>query len=153
MMEIERLILLRPHVERFMDKYQKIPEHCILDSADWENINIYVTSLNTLAKASSVMEGQKYPTASTVIPYLDQVFTDLEKYTSKLHGDDQDFPKCLLKNLKSRFPSGLRTTSPYNFLNYLDPRFMDIYLTDAEISQALEDMYFEYIYKNSQDCA
>ena len=147
MMEIERLILLRPHVERFMDEYQKMPEHCILDSEDWENLNIYVTSLKTLANASSVMEGQKYPTASTVIPYLDQVFTDLEKYTSKLHGDGQDFPKCLLKNLKSRFPSGLRTTSPYNFLNCLDPRFMDIYLTDAEISQALEDMYFDDIYK------
>ena len=81
-MEIERLILLRPHVERFMDEYQKMPEHCILDSEDWENLNIYVTSLKTLANASSVMEGQKYPTASTVIPYLDQVFTDLEKYTS-----------------------------------------------------------------------
>ena len=148
-LEIERLILMQHHVEKFQEEYENMPNHCRIDLTDWENLKIYVTSLKSLSDASTVMEGQKYPTASSVIPFLDQVFSNLESYITKLAEDKQAFPKCLLENMKKRFPLGLKNTVPFNFLNCLDPRYMDIYLNDDQVKKVVDDMYIDPLYDNA----
>ena len=70
--EASRVLLLRTHVERWqLDN--DVPLDTILDQHDWHNIEIYVASLQTLSDASDLLEGESYNTASSVIPYLDQV--------------------------------------------------------------------------------
>jgi hypothetical protein len=70
------VLLLRPHVERFQEEYEGISEDSILQPEDWHNLSIYVTTIQTLSDASDLLEGETYPTASSVIPYLDQVPTN-----------------------------------------------------------------------------
>ena len=72
-MEAYRVLLLRPHVERFQVDYEGIPEELLLVPEDWHNLSIYITTLKTLVDASDMLEGERYPTASSVIPFLDQV--------------------------------------------------------------------------------
>jgi hypothetical protein len=67
------MLLLKVHVEKFQDDYEGMPVDLVLDPDDWHNLSIYVTSLKTLSDASDLLEGQNYPTASSVIPFLDQV--------------------------------------------------------------------------------
>ena len=74
MTEMERLLVLKNHIISFQESYDDLPEGTLLFDEDWQNIRIYVSSLKTLADASKVMEGESYPTASSVIPFLDQVF-------------------------------------------------------------------------------
>ena len=107
--ESERLLLLRNHVERFQEMNED-PEVEPLDEDDWHNIKIYVNSIQTLSHASDLLEGETYPTASNVIPYLDTVFMELGDLARRLPPGDKDFPQKLLKNLQStlpkRFPGG-----------------------------------------------
>ena len=70
-----------------------MPDAVILTDRDWDNIVIYVSSLKTLSDASKILEGQKYPTALSVIPYLDQIMTDLAKLVARLPQQSKAYPK------------------------------------------------------------
>ena len=72
-----------------------------------------------------MLEGELYPTASSVIPFLDTVFADLTSMSARMHGAAKRFVDLLLTNLKSskRFPNGYKSTAPYNVLTLLDLRF------------------------------
>ena len=147
-LEAERVLLLRPHVERFQDVYEDMPGELVLDKEDWHNVAIYVRSVKTLSDASTLFEGESYPSASLVIPYLDQVMVDLADLVSQLPPEDQPFPQSLLSCLKAgnRFPSGYKMISPYNCLNLLDPNYMDIYLSEEETTQAIQDLVNDEVY-------
>jgi hypothetical protein len=136
--EMKRLVVLQVSVERFQEEYPGVKRDEILDEEDWKNIRVYVASLQTLSNASDLLEGDTYPTASSVIPYLDQVRLEY-KYTpltqvmasltdlvARLQGADKEFPRCLLKNLQTstpkRFPLGYKLVSPFNSLTFADPR-------------------------------
>ena len=147
--EAERLLLLRVHVERFQE-INEDPEDEPLDEDDWHNIAIYVNSIKTLSHASDLLEGETYPTASNVIPYLDTVFMELGDLARRLPPGDKDFPQKLLKNLQStlpkRFPGGYKTVAPFNCLTLTNPKYMDIYFTEAQKDQALEDIANDVIF-------
>ena len=66
------MLLLRTHVER-CQLDNDVPLDTIMDEFDWRNLEIYVASLQTLSDASDLLEGESYNTASSVIPFLDQV--------------------------------------------------------------------------------
>ena len=147
--EAERLLLLRVHVERFQE-INEDPEDDPLDEDDWHNIAIYINSIKTLSHVSDLLEGETYPTASNVIPYLDQVFMELGDLSRRLPPADKDFPQKLLKNLQTpvpkRFPGGYKTVPPFNCLTLTNPKYMDIYFTEAQKDQALEDIANDVIF-------
>ena len=43
---------------------------------------VYQNSVEPIAEAAKLLEGELFPTASCVIPFLDQIFTDLGNLTS-----------------------------------------------------------------------
>ena len=71
--EVKRVLLQRAHVVNFQETYDDYPERLVLDAEDFLNLAIYVNSLQTLSDASTLFEGESYPTATSVIPFLDQV--------------------------------------------------------------------------------
>ena len=86
---------------------------------------MYENSLRTLVQAGKGLEGELFPTASSVIPFLDTVFADLTSLSAKMSGVSKRFVDLLLTNLKSpkRFPNGYKSLAPYNVLTLLDLRF------------------------------
>lgn len=127
LMEAMRVLELREHVEKFQEDSLNLPADLVLSRSDWHNLSIYVRTVKSMSDASTLLEGEKYPTASSVIPYLDQVFYDLGDLAGRLTPADQAFPKALLTQLKSpnRFPGGYKSLCPFNCLTLLDPRYMD----------------------------
>ena len=77
-----------------------------------------------MVEAAKILEGELFPTASSVIPFLDTIFEELRTLSGNLRGAAKTFVDTLLSNLQSnkRFPSGFKETSPYNVLTLLDPR-------------------------------
>ena len=67
------MLLLKSHVIKFQDKNEGVDASLQLDEDDWRGLSIYYNSLKSLADNSDMLEGQNYPTASSVIPFLDQV--------------------------------------------------------------------------------
>ena len=64
--EAERALILKDHINTFLEDY----EGDGLDQFDpdeWKLILIYENSCKTLVKAAKVLEGELYPTASSVI--------------------------------------------------------------------------------------
>ena len=151
--EAERLLLLRVHVERFQEMNED-PEDEPLGEDDWHNIKIYVNSIQTLSHASDLLEGETYPTASNVIPYLDTVFMELGDLARRLPPGDKDFPQKLLKNLQStlpkRFPGGYKTMAPFNCLTLTNPKYMDIYFDEEQKDKALEDLASDVIFDHPE---
>ena len=129
--EVERLLLLKAHVERFQLD-DDFPYELFLDEDDWKNLSIYVTAVKVISDASDVLEGRDYPTGSSVIPFLDQIFAHLSHLIQGLPQNQRAYPAALLASLQSgkRFhQDGYKTLSPYNALTLLDPRYMDIYFS------------------------
>ena len=96
----------------------------------------------------SIFEGGFFCTGSSVIPFLDSIFVELEALVQNLRGSKRSFVRLLLSNLKSdkRFPDGLKLYRPYNCLTLLDPRYGDLYFSEAAVQQALHDLHRDNIY-------
>ena len=73
--------------------------------------------------AAKLLEGELYPTASSVIPFLDLIFEDLKNLIQKVSGVGKSFVETLQSNLGRRFQDGYKQVSPYNCLTLLDIRF------------------------------
>lgn len=71
-LEAQRVLVLRVHVQKFQDE-QGFDDSLALDEDDWNNLTIYFNSLKSMAENSDMLEGQNYPCASSVIPFIDQV--------------------------------------------------------------------------------
>ena len=82
--------------------------------------------MKRIVDSAKVLEGELYPTASSVIPFLDTVFEDLRRLSGSLSGMGKIFVDKLHSNLSRRFQYGYKQTSPYNILTLLDPRYMSI---------------------------
>ena len=80
--------------------------------------------MRRLGQAAKMFEGELYPTASSVIPFLDTVFDDLKILKEKVEGAAKKYVDTLLANLQSnkRFPGGYKQVAPYNCLTLLDIR-------------------------------
>ena len=147
--EVERILLLKPYVQQYQEEADA-DETEVLSNRDFHNMTLYVNSLKTLSTVSELMEGDTYNTASNVIPFLDQVFSELETLVSKLPEHDKKFPKALLETLKSneRFPNGYKCRSPFNSLTLTNPKYMDIYFNSYEVDQAIKDISEDQIFVN-----
>ena len=153
--EAERALILKDHINTFLEDY----EGDSLDQFDhdeWKLILIYQNSCKTLVKAAKILEGELYPTASSVIPFLDTVFNELSLMKRRLAEDrtgGKMFVEKLSDNLKSyrRFPEGFKTKAPYNVLTLLDPRYADLYFTVDELELAVDNLCGSNVYRNMPD--
>lgn len=118
---------LRSAVETWQEEYP-IPDTLgLIDDDDWKSLKVYVVAVEPFVKASRLLGGENYPTASSVIPFLDEIATNLNTMEAKLpEGDGKIFIRTLRKNLsdRKRFRDDLfKTKAPFNVLTALDPRF------------------------------
>ena len=91
-------------------------------------MEVYENAMRSFVQAAKMFEGELNPTASSVIPFLDAVFEDLDTLKQKVEGSAKEFVTTLLSNLKSnkRFPDGYKGLAPYNCLTLLDIRYADL---------------------------
>ena len=129
--EAERVLLLKVYVEKYQQDFEEFPDQLVLEDKDWKNLSIYVTAVKIVSDASDVLEGRDYPTGSSVIPFLDQIFAELSQLVESLPQAKKVYPSALLTSLQGprRFPDGYKNQTPYNVLTMLDPRYMDIYFS------------------------
>ena len=153
--EAERALILKDHINTFLEDY----EGDGLDQFDpdeWKLILIYENSCKTLVKAAKVLEGELYPTASSVIPFLDTVFNELYIMKRRITEDrigGKMFVEKLIDNLRSirRFPQGYKTKAPYNILTLLDPRYADLYFNADELELAVDNLSGSSVYRNMSE--
>ena len=110
--------------------------------------------MRKIVEAAKVLEGELYPTASSVIPFLDTVCDDLQQPCEKVQGGPANrYVSNLLLNLRSskRFPDGYKEKSPYNILTLLDPRYADLYFEEQQLVKAFNELFIDPIYDNLQD--
>ena len=96
--------------------------------------------MKSIVEAAKVLEGGLYPTASSVIPFLDTVFEDLKLMSRSVHGAGKLFVDKLVANLSRRFPGGYKQTKPYNCLTLLDVRHADLYFSPDDFGKAVNDL-------------
>ena len=109
---------------------------------------MYENALKEVVEAAKLLEGEKYPSASSVIPFLDTIFDSLKSLILILEGDGKAFVEKLLYNLKSnkRFPEGYKELSPYNSLTLMDLRYADLYFSVLQCEKAKGDLENDAIF-------
>ena len=69
--------------------------------------------MNRVVDSAKLLEGELYPTASSVIPFLDIVFEDLKELKQSVQGVGKQFVEKLYSNLSRRFQDGYKQVAPY----------------------------------------
>jgi len=114
------------------------------------------TRVKTLVKAAKILEGELYPTASSVMLFLNTVFNELSLMKRRMTEDGiggKMFVEKLIDNLKSnrRFSEGYKSKAPYNVLTLLDPRYADVYFTIDELELAVDNLCGSNVYRNMSE--
>ena len=155
MSEAERLVDLRDCIEEFQMRRQpgegnrtgdsedeeavaalSVPDK--LEDDDFERLSNYVTCVKPFTSLSKFLGGEKYPTASSLIPALDQIREDLLKLQPKLNdAEASQFLANVIFNFDKRFKDGWKSKCPFNGLCFSDPRYVDLYAQDQEIFQKI----------------
>ena len=131
---MERFCELKPYVDQYLFENDI---GITLDEQDWTWLFEYKDTVVGFVEAVTLMSGEQYPTASSVIPVIDSMFDSLEKRDDALREmpamiaiPGWRFHDALAESLKKRFPDGKKTVEPLNFLTLLDRRYQDVYFTD-----------------------
>ena len=121
-------LILKDHINTYFEEFETPDTLDPIEEYDWKMIEVYENAMRSLVQAAKMFEGELYPTASSVIPFLDAVFEDLDTLKQKVEGSAKEFVTTLLSNLKSnkRFPDGYKGLAPYNCLTLLDIRYADL---------------------------
>jgi len=149
--EVERFVELREAIELFCSTYDRLPTYVeSLEFYEWDTLGVYRDSMELIVKAATILEGRDYPTASSVIPFLDTIVDDLEELEKKVTDrDDKKFLQEFIANIKSesRFGKDLyKTVSPYNCLTLLDPRYGKLYFDEEQLDKAIEDLCSDLVF-------
>ena len=121
-------LILKDHINTYFEEFETPDTLDPIEEYDWEMIEVYENAMRSLVQAAKMFEGELYPTASSVIPFLDAVLEDLDTLKQKVEGSAKEFVTTLLSNLKSnkRFPDGYKGLAPYNCLTLLDIKYADL---------------------------
>ena len=79
--EVKRFLELIHPINNFIEEFS--PD--VVETFSQEEIGlleIYSNALKLIVKSSEILEGEKYVTASSVIPFLDGIYEDLMKMDS-----------------------------------------------------------------------
>ena len=151
-MEVERALVLKEHINMFFETYDTPHTLSMIEDEDWENLLVYENALKIVVEAATGLEGELYPTASSVIPFLVTITDELSKMSENLKGEGLNFVETLKNNLKSnrRFPNEFRDLSPYNSLTLLDQRYADLYFSKTDLDKAVEDIIIDSVFDDFQ---
>ena len=116
-----------------------------LDEEDFQNLGNYVKAVKPFTVLSKFLGGEKYPTASSVIPALEQIKEDLRALQSEVEVNVgtvenevlSQFLANILTNQEKRFKDGFKRKTPLNCLTFLDPRYVDLYAMEPELFEAI----------------
>lgn len=64
---------LRPAVDQWQLVWNTPDTLSLLDEDDWRSLQLYLDTVNPFVEAVKLFSGEKYPTAPSVIPFLDEV--------------------------------------------------------------------------------
>ena len=153
--EVERFVELREAIELFCSSYDRLPIYIeALESYEWDTLKVYRDSMELIVKAATILEGRDYPTASSVIPFLDTIVEDLEELERRVNDrDDKKYVQEFISNIKgdNRFGKDLfKTISPYNCLTLLDPRYGKLYFDEEQLDKALEDLCSDPVFSSER---
>ena len=110
--------------------------HLMLESGDWEVVEILVDLLKPFQQATTVMRAVRYPTLSTVKPLLYKLLTKTLKIT------DGDCPtaKAVKQEIKKDLEDRYHNTTVeriINFATFLDPRYKELPFLDSFSKQRI----------------
>ena len=153
--EVERFCELKEAVDIFCSDYERLPEKVkTLEFFEWDSLKVYRDSMELIVKASVMLEGRDYPTASSVIPFLDTIVDDLEELQQKVTDrEDKNYVKELITNIKAenRFGNDLyKTLCPYNCLTLLDPRYGKLYFNEEQLQKAIDDICRDKVFNTER---
>ena len=154
--EVDRFVELQIPITTFIEEYE-FPERLAageFSEEDFELLETYRNSLQMVVKSSEILEGEKFVTASSVIPFLDSIYENLKEMESQLSGEKKDFVKSLKENLlkPARFKRDLyKTTPPYNALTLLDVRYGDLFFSEEEKKVAIEIIHQDAVYREDRE--
>jgi len=144
--EVHRALLLREHIDTFFDTFDIPATLDKIEEDDWQLLLVYENALKRVVDSAKLLEGELYPTASSVIPFLDTIFEDLKLMKQSLQGAGKQFVEKLLSNLMRRFQSGYKQLAPYNCLTLLDIRYADLYFNTEDLDKAVFDLSNDAVY-------
>ena len=153
--EAERFVELKEAVTLFFENYDRMPDYCIqLDDDEWHFLEVYKDALKLVVKASEILEGRDYPTASSVIPFLDTIAEELTSLASKVEGEQKKLVESFLLNMKKEHRFGwdlYKYQAPYNILTLLDVRYGSLFFDEKQKKQALSDLAIDRVYNNEKE--
>ena len=156
--EVDRFLEVRRAVDIFIDDYEKLPDYCEeFEETEWNVLKTYRDALDSIVKASVILEGRDYPTGSSVIPFLDSIYEEL--YCLQFSVPDAErksFLKSLCGLLKknNRFGMDLyKSKSPYRELTLLDPRYGNLYFDKEGIvmEETIDALISDKIYNEDRN--
>ena len=130
--KVHRALLLKDTINDFFQDVDLPATVDQFNDSDWELLLVYENSMKSIVEAAKVLEGELYPTASSVIPFLDTVFEDLKIMSRSLQGAGKLFV--------DKLPVGYKQTKPYNCLTLLDIRHADLYFSPDDYGKAVNDL-------------
>ena len=71
-----------------------------MDDVEWDLLKVYRDALKEIVTVATVLEGQDYPIASSLIPYLDTIEAQLHEMAQSLDGEGKKLVKLLSENMK-----------------------------------------------------
>ena len=71
--EVSTLFTLKDAVIKFQEDFATPERLEEIEDKDWDQIEEYIDAIKPFVTASKLLGGENYPTASSVIPFLDEV--------------------------------------------------------------------------------
>ena len=134
---------LKEPIEAFFEEYD-IPDHLApLSDEDWGLLSIYDKAMQVIVESGKILEGELYPTSSSVIPFLDNIVEQISLLKAKARSvAGQQFLNNLSINLLSnrRFPDCYKFEKPYNILTLLDLRHADLYFDHDHLEKVVKTL-------------
>ena len=144
--------------DAFCERYEDLPERILpldfiiywtkwiirMDDVEWDLLKVYRDALKEIVTVATVLEGQDYPIASSLIPYLDTIEAQLHEMAQSLDGEGKKLVKLLSENMKQErwFKADLyKTKNPFNVLTLLDPRYAGTFYFDEQKENAFNNLY------------
>ena len=76
--EVHRALLLKDSINTFLESYENLPDKLeVIKEEDWDLLLVYENAMRSIVDAAKVLEGELFPSASSVIPFLDAIFEEL----------------------------------------------------------------------------
>ena len=124
--------------------------HLMLESGDWEVVEMLVELLKPFQQATTVMGAVRYPTLSTVKPLLHKLLTKTLKITQEDTATSKAVKQEIKKDLDDRYHKPA-VEKIINRATFLDPRYKELPFLDSYSKREIVDMVEEELISLESD--